>query len=167
MIFAYQRLPLILTAILVSVSLAARCLSTERPNVLFIAVDDLNDWIGVMGGHPDTVTPNLDRLARRGVLFTNAHCAAPACNPSRVALLTGRRPHNSGVYVNPQPWRPVMPNVSTLPQHFMAHGYHVRGGGKIFHGRYEDRASWHVWLKSGNAPRLSQQLHFRASPPDC
>ena len=141
---------------------AAWCPGAERPNVLFIAVDDLNDWVGVLGGHPDTITPNLDRLARRGVLFANAHCAAPACNPSRVALLTGRRPHSSGVYVNPQPWRPVMPDVVTLPQHFMAHGYHARGGGKIFHGRYEDKASWHVWFNSGNHPPLSRKE--RANP---
>jgi hypothetical protein len=55
----------------------------ERPNVLFIAIDDLNDWVGCLGGHPQAHTPNIDRLARRGVLFTNAHCASPACNPSR------------------------------------------------------------------------------------
>ena len=128
--------------------------ATEKPNVLFIAVDDLNDWIGVLGGHPDTITPNIDCLAARGVLFDNAHCAAPACNPSRAALMTGRRPHKSGVYINPQPWRPMMPDVVTLPQHFMAHGYHVRGGGKIFHGRYEDPKSWHEWFDSGSHPPL-------------
>ncbi|MCA9164119.1 MAG: sulfatase-like hydrolase/transferase, partial [Planctomycetales bacterium] len=93
------------------------------PNVLFIAVDDLNDWISCLGGHPDCKTPNIDRLARRGTLFANAHCAAPACNPSRTALLTGIRPSSSGVYLNSQPWRPVMKDVVTLPQHFMAHGY--------------------------------------------
>ncbi len=125
-----------------------------RPNVLFIAIDDLNDWIGCLGGHPQTETPHLDGLARRGVLFTNAYCAAPACNPSRVALLTGLRPYQSGVYVNPQPWRPVLPNAVTLPQLFMAGGYDVRGGGKIFHGRYEDRASWHEWFDSGPTPPL-------------
>ena len=131
--------------------------SDQRPNVLFIAVDDLNDWIGCMGGHPQTQTPNLDRLAKQGVLFTNAYCAAPACNPSRCALLNGIRPYTSGVYLNPQPWRPVLPDAVTLPQHFMAHGYDVRGGGKIFHGRYEDKASWHEWFDSGPTPPLSQQ----------
>ena len=112
--------------------------SSEKPNVLFIAVDDLNDWIGCLGGHPDTKTPNLDRLAERGVLFTNAFCAAPACNPSRAALMTGIRPSTSGVYNNNQPWRPVMPDVTTLPQHFMAHEYRVVGGGKIYHGGFPD-----------------------------
>jgi len=84
---------------------------SRPPNVLFIAVDDLNDWIGCLGGHPDTITPNLDRLAERGVLFTNAFCAAPACNPSRAAVMTGIRPSTSGVYLNSQPWRPAMPDA--------------------------------------------------------
>src|SRR5688500_20345298 len=63
-----------------------------RPNVLFIAIDDLNDWVGCLGGHPQARTPNIDRLAKRGTLFTNAHCQAPLCNPSRTSLLTGLRP---------------------------------------------------------------------------
>ena len=63
-------------------------LCNERPNVLFIAVDDLNDWVNCMGGRKGVHTPNFDRLAKRGMLFTNAHCAAPACNPSRVAIMT-------------------------------------------------------------------------------
>jgi len=128
-----------------------------KPNVLFIAIDDLNDWIGCMGGHPQTQTPNLDRVAAQGVLFTSAHCAAPACNPSRCALMNGIRPFTSGVYLNPQPWRPVLPDAVTLPQHFMAGGYDVRGGGKIFHGRYEDKASWHEWFDSGPTPPLPQR----------
>ncbi len=82
----------------------------NRPNVLFIAVDDLNDWIGSLGGHPQTKTPNLDRLAARGVNFTHAYCSAPACNPSRASLMSGLRPATTGVYHNDQPWRPVMPD---------------------------------------------------------
>jgi arylsulfatase A-like enzyme len=131
--------------------LAAGAASSEapaRPNVLFIAVDDLNDWIGCLGGHPDTRTPNFDALARRGVLFTNAHCAAPLCNPSRAALMSGIRPATSGVYLNSQPWRPVMKDVVTLPQHFMAHGYEAIGGGKIYHGAFPDPASWHDYFPS-------------------
>ncbi len=124
-----------------------------RPNVLFIAVDDLNDWVGCLGGHPQARSPNIDRLAARGVLFRNAQCAAPACNPSRAALLTGIRPSTSGVYHNPQPWRPAMPEAVTLPQHFMAHGYHVAGSGKIFHGRYDDPASWEEYWPSKSRSR--------------
>ena len=78
---------------------------TAKQNVLFIAIDDLNDWVGCLGGHPGAITPNLDRLAARGVLFTNAHCAAPLCNPSRAALMTGIRPSTSGIYTNNQPMR--------------------------------------------------------------
>lgn len=126
------------------------------PNVLFIAVDDLNDWIGCLGGHPDCKTPHIDKLASRGVLFTRAYCAAPACNPSRAALLTGIRPSTSGVYTNSQPWRPAMPDAVTLPQFFAKHGYHVVGGGKIFHGRYEEPNNWHEYFSRGSDPNPEQ-----------
>jgi arylsulfatase A-like enzyme len=127
--------------------------------VLFIAADDLNDWVGSLGGHPDTRTPNMDRLAARGVNFTRAYCAAPACNPSRAALLTGRRPSTSGVYHNSQPWWPVMPNVVTMPQYFMQHGYRVVGGGKIFHNSFNDMASWQEWQKAGPFPQPDKVPH--------
>ena len=127
----------------------------QRPNVLFICVDDLNDWIGCLGGHPDTKTPNIDSLAERGVLFTNAHCAAPACNPSRAGLMTGIRPSTSGIYGNHQPWRksPVLREAVTLPQHFMNHGYYAAGSGKIYHGRYPDPASWDQYWPSKDLQR--------------
>ena len=67
----------------------------QKPNVIFIIVDDLNDWIGVMGGHPQTKTPYLDALAEDGVLFTNAHCNAPQCGPSRTSLLHGLYPKSN------------------------------------------------------------------------
>ena len=130
----------------------------SKPNVLMIAIDDLNDWVSCLGGHPGARTPNLDRLAGRGVLFTNAHCAAPLCNPSRAALMTGIRPSTSGVYDNNQPMRKsaVLQNAVTLPQHFTAHGYRSTGGGKIYHGSYPDPASWQDYFPS-------QQ---RNKPPD-
>ena len=77
--------------------------AAAKPNVLFIAIDDLNDWVGCLKGHPQVRTPNIDGLAKRGVLFANAHCQAPICNPSRVSLLTGVRPSSSGVYELNQP----------------------------------------------------------------
>jgi len=121
-----------------------------RPNVLFIAVDDLNDWSGCLAGHPQAKTPNLDRLAGRGVLFTKAYCAAPACGPSRAALLTGIKPATSGMYFNGQHFRdsPALKDAVTLPQHFMAHGYRVTGSGKIYHGGDEDPASWQEYWPS-------------------
>jgi len=118
-----------------------------RPNVLFIAVDDLNDWVGLLDGYPGVRTPNLDRLARRGVLFTRAYCPAPACNPSRASLLTGKLPSTTGVYHNDQPWRPVLPDAVTLPQHFRTNGYQVLAGGKIYHDAYNDSASWDTYFR--------------------
>src|SRR3954454_569164 len=106
-----------------------------RRNVLFIAADDLNDWIGGLGGHPQVKTPNLDRLARRGTLFTNAHCQAPLCNPSRSSLLTGLRPSTTGIYGLTPGIRavPALKEVVTLPQHVAAHGYHTFTTGKVCH----------------------------------
>ena len=85
----------------------------QRPNVLFIAVDDLNDWVNCMGGRKGVHTPNFDRLAKRGVLFTNAHCAAPACNPSRVAIMTGRYPWRFGQPARGGPWGFLGPRFGT------------------------------------------------------
>ena len=135
----------------------------NKPNVLFIAIDDLNDWIGCLAGHPDVKTPNLDSLANRGVLFTNAHCSAPACNPSRASLLTGILPSTSGVYHNNQPFRKPLPEAVTLPQHFTAHGYRVIGAGKIFHssGTFADPLSWQDYFPSKIKTRPQDPM-----PPD-
>src|SRR4051812_32060709 len=105
----------------------------EKPNVLFIAVDDLNHWVGHLGRNPQTKTPNIDRLAKMGVTFANAHCAAPVCNPSRAALMSGRRPGQTGVYDNGQDWRPAIPKEETLTTQFLDAGYQVFGAGKIYH----------------------------------
>jgi arylsulfatase A-like enzyme len=129
-------------------SAALACFAADKPNVLFVAVDDLNDWVGVLEGHPQSATPNIDRLSERGMLFTHAYCAAPACNPSRAALMTGIRPSTSGVYTNPDPWRKAMPDAVTLPQHFMKHGYTALGSGKIYHGAFPDPPSWDEYWPS-------------------
>ncbi len=105
----------------------------SRPNVLFIAIDDLNDWTGCLAGHPQARTPNLDRLASSGVLFTNAHCPAPACNPSRTAIFTGGSPHRSGLYTNMQKMRKVLPDAEIIPKTFSKAGYHASGSGKMLH----------------------------------
>lgn len=106
----------------------------ERPNVLFISVDDLNDWVGFLGGHPDTLTPNMDRLAKRGAVFTNAYCASPICGPSRAAVLTGMRPESSGVYNNKGTYIDYVPDAESLPKFLKRRGYKVMGAGKINHG---------------------------------
>jgi len=115
--------------------------TTPRANVLLIAVDDLNDWVGCLGGHPQAKTPHIDRLAGEGVLFANAHCQAPICNPSRVSMLTGTRPTTNGIYLlGPTDFRRACPLLAdpkatpTLPEHFAAHGYRTLGAGKIYHG---------------------------------
>lgn len=115
--------------------------SDQPPNILFIAMDDLNDWIGCLGGHPQARTPSIDRLASSGVLFTNAHCAAPACNPSRTAIMTGISPHRSGLYENGQKMREVLPDAKLLPKYFSEHGYWSAGSGKILH-YFIDAPSW-------------------------
>ena len=128
------------------------------PNVLMISIDDMNDWIGVLGGHPQSLTPNIDALAKRGVTFRRAYCQAPACNPSRASLMTSMRPTTSGCYTNGDVWRDAMPLAVTLPQHFMLHGYEVIGGGKTFHNTQNEAASWeyynsfHGFLRAPNPP---------------
>jgi len=113
----------------------------KQPNVLFISIDDLNEWVGCLGGHPMTKTPNIDRLAKSGVLFTNAHCAAPSCNPSRTAIFTGIPPHRSGLYHNGQVMRDVLPQAELLPKCFSLQGYWSGGAGKLLHYMI-DPQSW-------------------------
>ncbi len=113
-----------------------------RPNVLFIAVDDLNHWVGHLGRNKQTRTPNLDRLAKRGVTFTRAYCAAPVCNPSRAALMSGLRPGSTGVYDNGQDWKPVIAREQTLTTQFLNAGYNVFGAGKIYHANAHRPGEW-------------------------
>jgi choline-sulfatase len=110
--------------------------AADRPNVVFIAIDDQNDWIGAFGGHPLAKTPNIDRLAHRGTAFLNAHCQAPLCNPSRTSLMLGLRPTTTGVY-GLVPWFRTLDQWQdrvALPQHFQSQGYKTLTSGKIYHG---------------------------------
>src|SRR6187401_865962 len=88
--------------------------AATKPNVLFIAIDDLRDWVSYLGHNPQSQTPNIDKLAARGVAFTRSYCAAPVCNPSRTALMTGMRPSTTGVYDNNQDFRPHVDRNLTL-----------------------------------------------------
>jgi arylsulfatase A-like enzyme len=137
----------------------------SKPNILFISMDDLNDWVACFGGHPDVKTPNIDRLAARGVIFTQNYCPAPLCNSSRVALLTGMRPSTSGVYHNSQPWKPIFPNTPTMMHHFKTNGYLVFGGGKIFHGHdniangFQDPSAWDFYyVRSPQVPENAAKM---------
>jgi choline-sulfatase len=114
-------------------------LSSDRPpNVVMIVIDDQNDWIGCLNGHPQARTPHIDRLAKRGTLFLSAHCQSPLCNPSRTSVMTGLRPSTTGVYGLSPGLRAVeaLRAVTTLPRHFSNHGYETLMAGKIYHGDY-------------------------------
>ena len=120
---------------------AAEGIAAERPNVIFIICDDLNDYVEGFGGHPGARTPNMARLARSGVRFTQAHCNIPICGPSRASLFTGIYPHNSGCY-GFERWDkyPVLQNSRTIQDHFRANGYTTLGTGKLMH--HMVRAEW-------------------------
>ena len=129
----------------------------SRPNVLFIAIDDQNDWLGCLDGHPLAKTPHIDDLARRGTLFTNAHCQTPLCNSSRTSLMVGLRPSTTGIH-GLEPWFRNVPqwrDLVTLPQHFARHGYKTLSTGKIYHSlRSEPRRGgaepeFQVWGPAG------------------
>ncbi len=116
----------------------------DRANVLFIAIDDLRPALGCYGDQT-AVTPNIDRLAKRGTVFSRAYCQQALCSPSRLSLMTGRRPDTTRVWDLQTPFREALPNVITLPQLFRNHGYHCRSIGKIYHGSgapSKDAPSW-------------------------
>lgn len=126
-------------------SLQAQNTAPKQPNVLFIAVDDLNHWVGYLGRNMQSKTPNLDRLAAMGTRFTRSYCASPSCNPSRAALMTGLRPSTSGIYDNDDDWRPVISEEKTLPTTFRKAGYEVLGSGKIYHGGFDRKSEWNEY----------------------
>ena len=123
----------------------------SKPNILFIAIDDMNDWTGFLNGHPQAITPNMDKLAEKGVNFTNAHCPAPGCSPSRNALLYGVEPFNSGLYpfyehdIHEQ----LMEQYTSLPRFLKENGFQTYGAGKIHHGLKDDRREWTEYFTQG------------------
>ena len=124
-----------LSAILAACLLVTAHASPANQDILLIAIDDLNDWVGPLGGHPQAKTPNIDRLAERGMTFTNAHETAPLCNPSRASLMSGMLTSSFGVYLNRQDWReaPNLQGKPVLPLFLQRNGYRTLGGGKLFH----------------------------------
>ena len=128
------------------------------PNIIFIPVDELMNWVGYLDEFPGYAgkvhTPNLNRLAARGMVFTKAYCNAPACSPSRASFLSGLQPSTSGAFYG-EKFRKIMPNVITLPQYFREHGYYTVGAGKIFHSfNGEDPKSWDDYLDAKREPLL-------------
>src|SRR5690606_1279191 len=104
--------------------------SAIKPNVIFIAVDDLNDWNTLYDRENPIKLPNIENLAQRGAFFSRAYCSSSACNPSRASVMTGTRPHKTGVYGNKSDWRKALPNAKTIQQFFMDKGYYLGGAGK-------------------------------------
>ena len=146
----------------------------KKPNIVLIAIDDLNDWVGYLKGHPLVQTPNIDRLAAMGVGFTNAHAQAPLCNPSRTSILTGLRPTTTGIYALGPWFREVdgYQKLVSLPQYFEENGYRTLTTGKVYHDAYppkEDRRDgpeFTVWgFKGGFFPRPDKPIVSNTGHP--
>ena len=139
--------------VLLVFALSALLLAGEesKPNVLFIAIDDMNDGITLFGRDRPFKTPHIEKLAKRGVFFSRAYCSSPACNPSRASVLTGKRPHKTGIYGNRTDWREACREVATLPEYFRRHGYRAEGYGKLYHhhgeGAFNDPRAWDEFRK--------------------
>ena len=139
--------------------------SNQPPSILFINVDDLNDWNEVLGGHPQAITPNIKRLAERGVTFTRAVCPSPVCFPSRTAVFSGIHPVNSGAISNfnwGKPWRFYVGDAVTLPKHLEQHGYTTFAGGKNFHDR--DAPEFGTYFRRPGEPKRVAGSGYFAGP---
>jgi arylsulfatase A-like enzyme len=129
--------------------------TSAKPNIVFIAIDDMNDWVGFMDGHPQAITPNMDKLANDGVAFMNAHSVAPGCSPSRNALLYGVEPYNSGLYpfyefdIHQQ----LHEKYTSLPRFLKDNGYQTFGSGKIHHGPEYSDLEWTEYLTTKKYPK--------------
>ena len=150
-------MPRVLSWLLLAVSLLTWCsrpvaqAADAKPNILFIAIDDLRDWVHYLG-YEQVQTPNLDKLSARGLTFARGYCASPVCNPSRAALMSGMRSSTTGVYSNGIDWRPLITDKTpTLPLHLRSQGYYACGAGKIYHGGYPRLADWDDYLKGDGA----------------
>ena len=135
-----------------------------RPNIVFIAIDDLNDWVGCLGGNPDVKTPNLDRLAQRGMLFRNAHCQVPVCQASRVSVFSGKLASTTGCYEFNADFHEAtaLANDVPIPLHFKNYGYNTLGGGKLLHTGFQGRLaeSFDINLTKGRNPTPKQTMNW-------
>jgi len=171
---SFRRLFAALLLVLVGLAAAsgssrARAESRRPLNVLMIAVDDLKPALGCYGD-PLAQSPHIDRLAARGLVFNRAYCQQAVCSPSRNSLLTGRRPDTIKIYDLPTHFRTTLPDVVTLPQQFMQHGYHTEGMGKIYHtgrGNYDDVYSWSIpsWPERMRGPIPRERGQAGGAPP--
>ena len=153
------RRELLWTPLAAPLALAQR--GSARLNVLLVAVDDLNNRIGCYGD-PVVKTPNIDRLARRGVRFDHSYCNYPLCNPTRTSLLSGKRPETTRVYDNNTWPRKFLGDVVFMPEYFRAQGYFTARVGKIAHGRFEDAVTWDISESRAGVPLKGRG----GNPPD-
>jgi arylsulfatase A-like enzyme len=149
---------LFLAALTVALFPSVPAQPAEKPNVLFIAVDDLRDWVGYLHHNEQTKTPNIDRLAKMGQAFRRSYCAAPVCNPSRAALMTGLRPSTTGVYNNNNDWRTVIPEDKPLTTQFRKAGYFVCGAGKIYHESFKRASEWDDYLDNEGGGKAEKRV---------
>lgn len=158
-----------LSLLVLAAPLAMASPGDERPNILFIAIDDMNDWAGFLDTHPQVQTPHMDALASRGVSFTNAHVPAPICGPSRTAIMSGLWPTSNGIYTNAINYRQQMAHLVSLPEHLRENGYLTLGVGKIFHTGEQaipERAfDQYGFRGSSNSPFEKEELSTAAQTP--
>lgn len=151
---------LILISILLALSGSCNTIQHSKPNIIFITVDDLNDWVGVLEGHPQVKTPSIDLLASKGMLFANAHAQTAICNPSRASIMTSLYPSTTGIYFNSGDIEDskVAKNSILLTQRFEKEGYDVTGAGKLYHTRDEEYMSNYAGNFGGFGPFPEERI---------
>ena len=164
------RIPAALLIIVLSFQCAATGRAAEQsgqPNVLMICIDDLNDWVGFLGGHPEALTPHMDALAKRGRTFTNAHCTVPVCSCSRASVMSGVAATTHGSYeIGPSYQQlPALGNIPTIQRFFKDHGYYTLSGGKVLHHGFSGRLAGDIDRSLGRkkSPRPKKPMSRPAS----
>jgi arylsulfatase A-like enzyme len=147
----FALLALVTAGSIIAADTGSAASSDTRPNVLFIAIDDMNDWAGFLDTHPQIQTPHMDTLASQGVSFTNAHVPAPICGPSRTAIMSGQWPTTTGIYTNAAHYQRDLPDTVSLPEHFRNNGYRVMGAGKLFHGSRKPENAFDEYGEPGSS----------------
>ena len=158
-LFIHQLFAPLRLSVLLAAFFQLPAIASEKPNILFIAIDDLRPELGCYGS-PIVKSPNLDALAARGIRFDRAYCQEAICSPSRASLLSGLRPDQTGITHNYVQFRDLNPDVITLPQHFMAQGYETFSSGKIFHRPNDDPQSWSRKLAINKTPYKKPNYTF-------